>query len=35
MENTQPLRAPATDEKDYKPFEAEEPTNIPETPDNK
>jgi hypothetical protein len=36
MENTQPIQAPATDEKDYMPFEVEEATvYIPQPLDNK
>jgi hypothetical protein len=36
IENTQPLQAPATDEKDYVPFEVEAPTEyIPQPLDNK
>jgi hypothetical protein len=36
IENTQPLQAPATDEKDYVPFQVEEPTEyIPQPLDNK
>jgi hypothetical protein len=35
-ENTQPLKAPATDEKDYVPFEVEAPTEyVPQPLDNK
>jgi len=36
MQNTQPLQAPATDEKDYVPFEVEEATEyIPQPLDSK
>jgi hypothetical protein len=36
MENTQPLQAPATDEKDYVPFEVEQAIEyIPQPSDNK
>jgi hypothetical protein len=36
MENTQPLRPPLLEEKDYVPFEVEDPTEyIPQPLDNK